>query len=176
MTWPSSRRDHEAEFRDFVVAGQQRLYRQALLLTGEPGQAQDLVQTTLEKLYVAWHRVEEPGAYARRILLNGFVQDRRRSRRERQLLALPDGASADRDADHALTVMEALRHLPPRMRAVVVLRYWEGESVAHTAHVLEMSEGTVKSTSARALDRLRDLLGDAFDDRASTDQSHQEIR
>lgn len=176
MAMRTNRDDDEAEFRDFVVAGQQRMYWQALLLTGEPGQAQDLVQTTLEKLYVVWHRVDEPGAYARRILLNGFIHDRRRSRRERQLLALPDAVSADRDADHALTVIEAMRHLPPRMRAVVVLRYWEDESVTRTAQILEMSEGTVKSTAARALDRLRDLLGEAFSERAEINQSRQEIR
>ena len=70
-------------------------------------------------------------------------------------------------------MIEAMRDLPPRMRAVVVLRYWEGESVTRTAQVLGMSEGTVKSTSARALDRLRDLLGDTFDDRTTT---HQEAR
>ncbi len=169
----ASRRDRDTEFRDFVVDGQQRLFRQALLLTGEPGHAQDLVQSTLEKLYVAWHRVEEPAAYARRILLNGFIHDRRRARRERELLAVADGARADRQADHALTVIEAMRHLPPRMRAVVVLRYWEGESVTRTSQVLGMSEGTVKSTSARALDRLRYLLGDTFDERAPHAQPHQ---
>ena len=66
-----------------------------------------------------------------------------------------------------------MRHLPPRMRAVVVLRYWEGESVAATARTLGMSEGTVKSTSARALAHLRALLGETFDERTTT---HQEAR
>lgn len=165
------RHDREAEFTDFVASGQRRLYRQALLLTGEPARAQDLVQVTLEKVFVAWPRVEDPAAYAHRTLLHSFIHDRRRARRERELLALPDGARDERRPDHALTVIEAMRHLPPRMRAVVVLRYWEGESVATAASILGISEGTVKSTSARALAQLRELLGETFDDR-----THQEAR
>lgn len=164
------RRTRDEDFTEFVAAWQRRLHRQALLLTGEPGQAQDLVQVTLERVYVAWARVEDPGSFARRTMLNGFLRDRQRSRRERELLVVADGARAEREPDHALTVIEAMRALPPRMRAVVVLRYWEGESVTRTAEVLGMSEGTVKSTSARALGRLRDLLGDTFDDRTSTRQ------
>ena len=166
------RRDEE--FTDFVAAGQHRLYRQAVLLTGDASRAQDLVQVTLERVYVAWARVEEPAAFARQTLLRGFLRDRQRSSRERELLALADGARAGREPDHALTVIEAMRTLPPRMRAVVLLRYWEGESVARTAEVLAMSEGTVKSTAARALARLRDLLGDAFEER--TRHPSQETR
>lgn len=167
------RHDRQAEFTDFVASGQQRLHRQAMLLTGEPSRAQDLVQVTLEKVFVAWARIEDPGAYAHRTLLHSFLHDRRRARRERELLALPDGARDERRPDHALTVIEAMRGLPPRMRAVVVLRYWEGESVAATARTLGISEGTVKSTSARALAQLRDVLGETFDERTTT---HQEAR
>ena len=160
-------RQRDAEFTDFVTGSQQRLHRQALLLTGDAGQAQDLVQVTLEKLYVAWRRVEDPAAYAHRVMVNGFVRDRRRARRDRELLAVPDGARLERQPDHAITVIDALRTLSPRMRAVVVLRYWEGQSVTRTAEVLGTSEGNVKSTASRALARLRDLLGETFDDRAS---------
>lgn len=162
----------DAEFTDFVTGSQQRLHRQALLLTGDPGEAQDLVQVTLERVYVAWRRIEEPGAYAHRTMVNGFVRDRRRARRERELLAVPDGARHERQPDHAITVMDALRALPPRMRAVVVLRYWEGESVARTADVLSMTESNVKSTAARALARLREQLGESFDERVSAHASH----
>jgi RNA polymerase sigma-70 factor (sigma-E family) len=158
-------RRHE-EFTQFAATAQQRLYRQGYLLTGSREASQDLVQATLTKMYVAWPRIENPSAYAYRTMLRGFLEIRRRSGRERELHDLPDGAPPRSDPAHALTVRAALAELPPRMRAVVVLRYWEDLSVEQTATALGCTTGTVKSTASRGLAQLRELLGEAFDERA----------
>jgi len=159
-----NRRRH-AEFTAFAQAAQQRLFRQGYLLTGSRETAQDLVQSTLTKMYVAWPRIDNPPAYAYRTMMRGFLELRRRSDRERELHDLPDGAPAMRDPDQVLTVRAALAELPPRMRAVVVLRYWEDLSVQQTATALGCTTGTVKSTASRGLAQLRELLGEAFEER-----------
>ncbi len=158
----------DEEFLAFVTARRATLLRTATLLAaGDTHLAEDLVQTALTKLYVAWPRVERdrgPEHYARRILVNALVDEQRRPwrRRETSRAELPDTAAApaggtaeDRDA-----VRQALGLLAPRMRAAVVLRHWLGYDVAECAHLLSCSEGTVKSQTARGLDRLRDLLSD----------------
>jgi RNA polymerase sigma-70 factor (sigma-E family) len=158
----------DEEFRAFVVARRAHLVRTATLLTaGDPHLAEDLVQTSLTKLYLAWPRVRSedgPERYAHRILVNAFTDETRRAwwRRERPTADLPDVAAAeplaaeDRDA-----VRTALTLLPPRMRAAIVLRHWLEYDVTAAAAVLGCSEGTVKSQTARGLDRLRELLGAA---------------
>jgi RNA polymerase sigma-70 factor (sigma-E family) len=164
--WRSGRRDED--FRAFVAARRTALMRTATLLAaGDTYLAEDLVQTALTRLYLAWPRVERdrgPEHYARRILVNALVDEQRRPwrRRETSRAELPDtglapaGASAeDRDA-----VRRALCQLAPRMRAAVVLRHWLGYDVAECAELLSCSEGTVKSQTARGLDRLRELLSD----------------
>jgi RNA polymerase sigma factor (sigma-70 family) len=124
------------------------------------------VQIALTRLYVAWPRVDRdqgPEAYARRILVNALIDERRRpwSRRESSRAELPDTAAEapaspeDRDA-----VRRALAELAPRMRAAVVLRHWLGYDVAECARLLGCTEGTVKSQTARGLDRLPALLAD----------------
>jgi RNA polymerase sigma-70 factor (sigma-E family) len=158
------RRRH-AEFTAFAETAQQRLFRQAYLLAGSREAAQDLVQTTLTKMYVAWPRIDNPSAYAYRTLMRAFLEVRRRADRERRLHDLPGGAPPEHDPAHVLTVRAALAELPPRMRAVVVLRYWEDLSVEQTAAALGCTTGTVKSTASRGLAHLRELLGEAFDDR-----------
>lgn len=166
------RRRH-TEFTAFAETAQQRLFRQGYLLTGSREAAQDLVQTTLTKMYVAWPRIDNPPAYAYRTLMRGFLEVRRRADRERELHDLPDGARLQRDPDQVLTVRAALAQLPPRMRAVVVLRYWEDLSVEQTATALGCTTGTVKSTASRGLAQLRELLGEAFDERVqSTSTTH----
>lgn len=158
------RRRH-AEFTAYAAAAQQRLLRQGYLLTGSREAAQDLVQATLTKMYVAWPRIDNPPAYAYRTMMRGFLETRRRSERERQLHRLSDAVPVASDPAHTLTVRAALAELPPRMRAVVVLRYWEDLSVEQTATALGCTTGTVKSTASRGLAQLRELLGGAFDER-----------
>jgi RNA polymerase sigma-70 factor (sigma-E family) len=154
------------EFGAFVVARRAALVRLATLLAaGDAHLAEDLVQTALTRLYVAWRRVEHeqgPEAYARRILVNAAIDERRRpwrrgetSRAELPEVAAPAGAVEDVSA-----VRDALAALGPRMRAAVVLRHWLGYDVAECANLLGCSQGTVKSQTARGLDRLRTLLSD----------------
>ncbi len=158
-------RRRDAEFAEFAVIEQQRMYRRARLLTGDADAAQDLVQTTLVKLYVAWPGVDQPAAYAHRVLVRTFLEGLRRSRRERELLALPEPRRSEPEPAGVVTVLGALTELPPRARAAVVLRYWEDLSVEQTAVALGCSAGTVKSLSSRGLERLRGLLSEAFEER-----------
>ncbi len=161
--------DRETDFRAFVASRRPALVRTATLLAaGDAHLAEDLVQTALTRLYVAWHRVDKdrgPEHYARRILVNALVDEQRRPwrRRETSRAELPDvpteQAGADGPEDHD-AVRRALADLGPRMRAAVVLRHWLGYDVAECAHLLDCSEGTVKSQTARGLDRLRTLLSD----------------
>jgi RNA polymerase sigma-70 factor (sigma-E family) len=159
------RHDREEAFRTFVVEHRAELVRTATLLTsGDVHRAEDLVQVTLTRLYVAWHRIDgrrSPGAYARRVLVNAFIDDTRRPlrRRERSHGDLPERAVPGSPGyEEREVVHRALTALPPRMRAAVVLRHWLQLDVRETADVLGCSEGTVKSQTARGLDRLRELL------------------
>ena len=152
----------EAGFRDFVVARSPALVRSAWLLTGNEATAEDLVQTALAKTWTRWSRVQRrdtPEAYVRRVMFSTFLTwNRRRWRGEVPVAATPDGAAAGdayADADRRHSVIEALRKLPARQRAVVVLRYLEDLSEVQTADALGCSVGTVKSQTVKALARLR---------------------
>ena len=152
------------EFSEFVEAAWPGLYRTAFLMLGDHQLAEDLVQTTLTKTYASWGKVREPAAavgFARVVLGNTAASwFRRRSwRNERPTETLPEAASHPDHSDRP-AVIDALRTLPPRMRAVVVLRYFDDLSVREVAHALSISEGTVKSQTAHALDRMRVQLGD----------------
>ncbi|AKG46368.1 SigE family RNA polymerase sigma factor [Streptomyces xiamenensis] len=155
----------EREFLEFAEARQRQLRRSAYLLCGDWHEAQDLTQTTLMKLYAAWGRVrrdENVDAYARTILTRTFIdQYRRRGRREDPVAELPEygaGQTPGPAPELRLLMQEALMSLPPRYRAVLVLRYWEDWSVEQTAKALRVSPGTVKSQSARGLGRLRRII------------------
>jgi RNA polymerase sigma-70 factor (sigma-E family) len=155
----------DAEYTDFVHATWPSLYRTAYLLLGDHALAEDLVQTALAKTYASWGSVRELGAapgFARTTLVNTAASWFRKKswRNELATETLPEPAH---DPDHSSrpAVIGALRHLPPRQRAVIVLRYYEDQSVAQTALALSCSEGTVKSQTSDALARLRTLLGDA---------------
>lgn len=160
-------REREAAFEAFVLGRQATLFRLAFLLSGDRHLAEDLVQGTLERTYQHWKRVASAGnpeAYVRRILVNS-VTDWRRSRRyvvEQSLDAaadvpLPGDGGAERLESHDV-VVRALRGLPVRMRAVLVLRYFQDLSEAETASVLGCSVGTVKSQASRGLARLREAI------------------
>jgi RNA polymerase sigma-70 factor (sigma-E family) len=153
------------DFTEFVHTAWPSLYRTAYLLVGEHQLAEDLVQTALAKTFASWRKVRDRNAataYARVALVNtGSSWFRRKSwGNERPTETLPDSPSTPEPSDRP-AVMTALQALPPRQRAVVVLRYYEDLGVREVAHALGCSEGTVKSQTHDALARLRDLLGDA---------------
>jgi RNA polymerase sigma-70 factor (sigma-E family) len=155
-------------FSEFVAARSRSLLRTAYLLTGDHQRAEDLVQTTLTKVYLRWARVsrmDQPGGYARRILVNQAAS-RRWWRTSRELaLTVPDLA-ADGYDDRVVTsrtVWNAVLALPPRQRAVVVLRYYEDLSEVEIAEVLGMAPGTVKSTAHAANRRLAGVLAETVD-------------
>jgi RNA polymerase sigma-70 factor (sigma-E family) len=133
----------------------------ALLVSGDVAKAEDVVQTALTRLYLAWPRVRTgtAGAYARRCVVNAALDDRRSllHRHERVAAELPDLAAPVQDRD-AADLAALLGALPAGMRAAVVLRYVEGLSVAEAANAMGCSEGTVKSQSARGLERLREAM------------------
>jgi RNA polymerase sigma-70 factor (sigma-E family) len=156
----------DAEFTEFVLAQRPALVRMARLLTaGDEAFAEDLVQTTLTKLYLAWPRVRHAGnpvGYARTTLTHAFVDEQRRGHRRNELLT-EHGVDSAVDAEPGLAdeVLTSLRGLAPRQRAVVVLRHWLDLDVAETARLLGCSTGTVKSQNAKALDHLRKALAPA---------------
>ena len=155
---------HEAEFRAFAIAQRDSLRKYAYLLCGDWYEADDIVQKSLTKLFAAWRRVEPGGApaYVRKIVTNVFISHRRLSwvRRERAAADLPDNAfDRPHDAiDTRLEVLAALKKLPARQRATIVLRYWEQLSVDETASAMGCSTGTVKSQSSKGLRSLKALL------------------
>ena len=156
----------DAEFAELVEAVWPALYRTAYLLLGEHHLAEDLVQTSLAKTYASWGKVREVGAaqgYARVVMANTAASwFRRRSwRNELPSVELPEQVTTPEPSDRP-AVIAALGTLPPRQRAVVVLRYFDDLSVREVADALGISEGTVKSQTSAALDKLRRELGDAI--------------
>jgi len=133
----------------------------AVLLTGSRAAGEDLLQAALERLVRHWGRVRgDKEAYLRRILYHLAVDEWRSRRRRLEVLVEvePPGQPDGTDAIHLRQVLvQALASLPPRQRAVLVLRYWEQLTEAETAEVLGCSVGTVKSTASRGLARLREL-------------------
>jgi RNA polymerase sigma-70 factor (sigma-E family) len=142
------------------------LTRAAYLLTGDVVAAQDLAQDAALRVLSAWPRVaaaDSPSAYARKILVNAFLRDRRRFwRREVPHAAPPEvvQSSAAEDVDTREVLRRALLSLTPRQRAAVVLRYLEDRSEADTAALLGVTPGTVKTLTSRGLAGLRGHLGD----------------
>jgi RNA polymerase sigma-70 factor (sigma-E family) len=143
------------------VAGRQaRLRRVAYAVCGDWNRAEDLLQTALTKLYVAWPRVRRDGreeAYVRQIIVRANLDEVRRPwwRRERLGLDGIDPPAPEHDLDARDELFAALQSLPRMQRSVVVLRYWLGLSVAETAADLRIGEGTVKSHAHRGLEQLR---------------------
>ncbi|GLZ77425.1 RNA polymerase sigma24 factor [Actinorhabdospora filicis] len=160
------RADREAEYRDFVTTRGERLRRYAYLCCGDWHLAEDVTQNALVRLYAAWGRArkESVDAYARRIITNALIDERRRGwfRRERVAETLPDAVTAHHDDGRAerLTLLDAVFRLTPKQRAAVVLRYWEDLPIEQTARILNCSTGAVKGLTTRGLDTLRGLLTD----------------
>jgi RNA polymerase sigma-70 factor (sigma-E family) len=151
----------DASFESFVHEHHASLFRTAVLMTGNPETAQDLVQTALARVYARWSRIrdEEPAAYARRIVVNAHRDVWRRNRgREHLVPDTPEPSTAPDVTDRIVdrdSVIRALRALTARERRVVVLRYLYDLSEAETAAELGMRVGTVKSTTHRAIGKLR---------------------
>jgi RNA polymerase sigma-70 factor (sigma-E family) len=155
-----NRTQRESAYVDYVTARRDHLRRVAYALCGDWHRADDLLQTALVKLYVAWPRVRRnvsEDAYVRRILVRAGIDESRRPwRRERATDELPElPAPEPTGVEERSALFEALQALPPQQRAAVVLRHWLGLSVAETAAELGISEGTVKSHTSRGLAALR---------------------
>jgi RNA polymerase sigma-70 factor (sigma-E family) len=149
------------EFRAYVAARSGALLGTATLLTGDRALAEDLLQTALARTYLAWGRIrrrEAVDAYCRRVLVTTYsTWWRRKWRGEVPTERLPERAGSDPygQVDEGVPLRAALARLPRRMRAVVVLRYWEDLPEAEVAELLGCSVGTVKSQASRALAKLR---------------------
>jgi RNA polymerase sigma-70 factor (sigma-E family) len=153
-------------FRAYVAARSPGLLRTAYLLTGHRGDAEDLLQTALAKTYLSWDRIRDREAldgYVRRVMVNTQTSWWRRKKVDEYPSEVVPERGTQPDATERLALHDALwtalAELPKRQRAMVVLRYYEDLSEAETAHVLGVSVGTVKSTTSRALLKLRDSSG-----------------
>jgi RNA polymerase sigma-70 factor, sigma-E family len=158
--------EDEAAFDEFLAARSTALLRTAILVCGaSAADAEDLVQSALEKVYRVWPRIrhDNPEAYARRVVINAAISAARRRRvlQEITFARPPETATRGPDLDLREALIAELRRLPARMRAVVVLRYWEDLSEAETAAALGCSTGTVKSQAARGLARIRERIDPA---------------
>ncbi len=157
----------EVEFSAFVAERSHVLFRTAFALTGNQHAAEDLLQAALAKLALAWSRVSvDPEAYTRRIIYREHISVWRRMWRRNEL---PTADPVDRrhfEADHAgqamdrVVLRDMLLALPPRQRAVIILRYLEDRSEQEVAEILGCSTGTVGSQASRALAKLRLALRD----------------
>lgn len=161
--------DCPEDFIEFAAVEMTRLRRTAFLLCGDWHAAEDLTQIALTRTLLAWRRIskrENAHAYAHRTLVNAYLGQRKTLRSGEVLIpSVPDTAGHPASNDLRMVLLDALATLPPQARAIVVLRYWEDQSVEQVAELLRCSTGTVKSQSARALQKLRVLL----------DQSKQEL-
>lgn len=159
------RREHDEAFAAFVRSDRGRLLATGRLLTaGDTHLAEDLVQTALTRVYLAWGKVRtDRSAYARKVLVNCFIDHRRKPsvRRESATDQFPDGPAAAGPEALDPELVRALADLPPRMRAAVVLRHVHDLSIDDTAELLGCSAGNVKSQTARGLDKLRAALDTA---------------
>jgi RNA polymerase sigma-70 factor (sigma-E family) len=154
---------YDEEFEQFVRHRRSRLLGVSnALCAGDHALAEDVLQTALVRLYLGWRRVRKADVdpYARRILVNTFIDHRRRAsvRRERPTDVLLDQAAVPEAEPFEPELLAALAALPPRMRAAVVLRHVVDLSVDDAAEALRCSTGAVKSQTARGLSKLRDLL------------------
>jgi RNA polymerase sigma-70 factor (sigma-E family) len=161
--------DHDATYVEFVTAHQARLRRIAYAVCRDADRAEDVLQEALIKLYLSWSKVRRQGveeAYARRIIVNADIDDRRRpwrrfrsARSDEQLALLP--AARPLAPEDRSELLDALHRLPAMQRRTVVLRHLVGLGVEETAAELGIGVGTVKSHTSRALAALRVALAGA---------------
>ncbi|MDX6243894.1 MAG: hypothetical protein QOE76_1617 [Frankiales bacterium] len=150
--------DREAEFDAFVRGQLASLTGFGRLLAGHDARGQDLVQEALARTYLRWRRSgapDDPLAYVRRAMVNLHSTWWRRLLSRESPAELPDSAATVEDHDLRLSVWSALQSLPPRQRAVVVLRYYERLTETEVAQLMDCSLGTVKSQASKALAKLR---------------------
>jgi RNA polymerase sigma-70 factor (sigma-E family) len=155
--------DDDATFVEYVNAHMVHLRRTAYLLCGDWARGDDIVQRALTDVYVRWSKVREAesiDAYVRTVLVHRFIDDRRRGwARVRLLPTVPDLPAPDAgDLAAGLDLRSALAGLPPRQRAVLVLRYFCDMSVEQTAAAMNCATGTVKSQTSLALSAMRRRL------------------
>jgi len=160
----------EADFERYFRARRDAIRRTAYLMCGDWHRADDHTQAAFVALHRHWRRVRDKGAldaWMRRTLMRAVVDESRRPwRRERftdDVVAV-DTVVADPDVTTRHVLVDGLRSVPPRQRAVLVLRYLDGLDVAATAAALGCSEGTVKSQTSHGLAALRTALGGSLDD------------
>jgi RNA polymerase sigma-70 factor (sigma-E family) len=157
-------------FAEFYAARRDVVRRTAYLLCGDWYWADDLTQIAFVRVAAAWHRIRDPAAvdaFTRTCLMRAYLSENRRMwrrREERVAEPPPDvGAGSPDDIELRLTLMAALRALPPRQRATLVWRYFQGLDVEQTAEAMACSTGNVKSQTARGLATLRRRLGPMID-------------
>ena len=154
----------DAEFREFFASEYSRLCWLGFLLTGSGAEGEELAQEALVRIWWRWRlgrRPADPASYARRVLVNRQRSLLRRAAVEARSLgrARPENVVLPAESERAMVLWEAVRSLPPRQRAVLVLRYQEDLTEVEVARLLGLPVGTVKSASHRALARLRERLG-----------------
>ncbi len=162
----------EQEFAEYFAARREAVRRTAFLLCGDWHRADDFAQTAFVALHRRWRKVRDKqalDAYVRRTLVRAVIDESRRPwRRERFVDEVPETPSTDGEIADSVATREALvaglKRVPPRQRAVLVLRFLEGLDVSAAAEALGCSEGTVKSQTSRGLEALREALGDTIDD------------
>lgn len=170
-------RRYEDDFDEFVVASWPSLFRASFLLMGDYHLAEDLLQSALAKVYAVWPRVshmEHPRSYTRAVLTHeAMAWWRRKSSAEIPVADWPDltVAGHEESLTQAWVVWQALRRLPPRQRAVMVLRYYEDLSEAEIARTLGISAGSVKTHAHHAVRAMSSYL-----DPQVSDTSYKEPR
>jgi RNA polymerase sigma-70 factor (sigma-E family) len=153
----------DVRLSEYVRGQWPALVRYATLLSGDASEAEEIVQSTLTRVALRWRFVDDkdnPDGYVRRAVIRACIDSGKRRRRERAVERLPEIGVADQASrsDDADVVRRALATLPPRQRAVLVLRYLDDASEAKTAELLGCSVGTVKSQTSKGLAKLRELV------------------
>ena len=159
----AARNADEAEFGDYVAGHLDGLRSTVFLLCGDWHHAEDIVQTALARVFLAWRRIREfdaLDAYVRKTVVRTYFKETRRAwrRREQGWGNVPEPAAAEDLTDDRLILRRAMAEVPARQRAALVLRYWDDLSVEQTADAMGCSAGTVKSSTARGLTTLRAVL------------------